>query len=455
MRWPSTIVARFLIAAPGLIAASVPSARGQDTGTVPNREQVADRLDAFIQPYVDTGLFNGTVLVGAGDYVLVSRSYGMADYELEIPNRFETKYRIASLSKQFTMAAIGVLMDEGAVTPQSKLSAFIPDYPSGNRITIEQLLRHRSGVPHTNDLSWMQEVSRISLDEMIEGLKNEPLDFEPGTERKYSNGGYAVLAKVIEVASGLSYCDFLDRRVLEPLQLGDTGEVNTFDPVDGIATGYVPGIPLGERSEARFYPAQIRIGGGSLYSRAEDVWHLFRKTYQHMVHSEATSSYLFGDRTAKGEITGRSPGFVAKVYVDTPNDIVIVSLANNYSYLGPWARSLYRVVMEEADEFLELEMTPSTLSARRARYYSGRYRFGSGEFEIYLGNDGNLVYHDPEAEWRVPLVPLEGGAFYMPFYDRICEFEGAAKADSILYRSRIRGDQSTWSAHRVADAHEK
>lgn len=448
MHWNTGRLVGFLLSA--LVTAPQPTL-AQHASVIPNPEGVADRLDAFVKPYVDGGLFNGTILVGVGDNILVSRSYGMADYERDIPNRPATKYRIASLSKQFTMTAIGVLMDDGVLKANSTLGEFIPDYPNGDRITIDHLLLHRSGIPHTNDLSWMQGVSHMPLDEIVERLKREPLDFEPGTDRNYSNGGYAVLAKVIEVASNMSYGEFLDERVLGPLQLRDTGEVDTSEIVEGMAIGYVPGVHLGERSRARFYPAQLRIGGGSLYSRAEDVWHLFRKTYQHMVHSEPTALALFGERGASGEITGRSPGFVAKVYVDAPNDIVVASLANNYSYLGSWASALYRVVMDDADELVELAFAGAGVSAARAKYYCGRYRFGGGEFEVYLGDDEQLVYHAPEAEWRVTLVPLEGGSFYMPFYDRICEFKGPAHADSILYHSRIKGDASVWSAYRVAD----
>ena len=451
-KWIFVCLTNFITLSIILLATIVSGCAQNDLpNSIPNPGTVGERLDAFIQPYVEMGVFNGTVLVAAGDHILVSKSYGMASYELGIPNRFNTQYRIASLSKQFTQTAIGVLMDKGALSADSKLSEFIPDYPNGDNITIDHLLNHRSGVRHTNEVSWMKNRSRMSLNEIIDGLKKEPLDFEPDTKRKYSNGGYAVLAKIIEIAGGMSFERFLSEQVLAPMGLSHTGHLNTYKIIDGMANGYLPGISFGKRSKARFYPAELRVGGGSLYSRAEDVWHLFRKTYQHMVHSEETATYLFGDRTGEGEITGRSPGFVAKVYIDITNDIVVVSLANNYSWLGPWAKNLYKIVMEESDDFKSLVFAKAVMTKKQAEYYSGRYFWDGDYFEIYLGDEGYLIYYDKPNDWRVAFLPLEDGSFYMPYYDRICEFKGSSHADSFVFRSRVIGDDNLWTAEYVGD----
>lgn len=413
------------------------------TDALRDRDAVAARIDALVRPYEAAGMFNGVILVAHGDTIVATRAYGQAEYALGVPNTPTTRFRIASLSKQFTEAALATLMDEGKVRPEDRLAKFLPDFPRASDITIDMLVNHRSGVPHTNDVPALEGVNRITLDSMVRLLASLPLDFEPGTSEKYSNGGYDLLAAVIEKASGLPYSTYLQRAVFDRLGLRSTGVLHTYEVVPGMATGYVPGRAPGGHDEARFYPSELRIGGGALYSDAADVFTLFRATFQRRFASESTSDLLFWDRTKRYEITGRSPGFVAKVFIDIPNDITIVSLANNYSFLTAWGRRLYQAAIDDAYPMADLTPARTPDLPHAAAYYEGRFAAQYSRGELSVDGTGHLLFSDDEGDWRVAMVPLADGSLLHPFFDLTCRPEGDQQAEALVCQSVSRNFADT------------
>ena len=392
---------------------------------------VEQQIDALVVPYVEAGMFNGVILVAEGEHVRLLKAYGAASYELEEPLHPDSRFRIASLSKQFTNAAIAVLFDRGELQPGTRVSELLPEFPRGDEITVEHLVNHTSGVPHTNELEELRGVTRMSLDEMVALLASKPLDFDPGTHERYSNGGYDLLAALVERASGVSYEEFLRIAVLEPLGLKNTGRLHTYEIVPGLVQGYLPGTEFGGHRQARFYPSEIRIGGGSLYSTASDVFRLFRSTFQRELATEATSDALFWDPTRRYEITGRAPGFVAKVYIDIPGDITVVSLANNYSNLVLWGRRLYQAAIGEP-----MSTTPFTRTSdpfpHPKDYYAGRFASRWDEGVVSVDDRGTLLWEDEANDWVVALIPLTGERYLHTFFDIICRVEGADRAETLL-----------------------
>ena len=392
------------------------------------------RIDSLVSPYVKAGMFNGVILVAEGNQILLQKGYGNASYELGRPNQPSTKFRIASLSKQFTNAAIGILIDKGIISPESRLSEFLPNFPRANEITIRHLIEHRSGVPHTNTLEELKHVTRLSLPEMIELLASKPLDFDPGSNERYSNGGYDLLVAIIEKASEQDFESFLTEYVFRPLGLQSTGRLHTYEVIPGLADGYLPGIVPGGHTKARFYPSEIRIGGGSLYSTVKDVYRLFRATFQREFASEKSGDLLFWDRTKEYEITGRAPGFVAKVFIDIPQDITIVSLANNYSFLVNWGRRLYQAVINDPWESISIGWVESPGHSNTTMQYTGIFESRYDRGFIKWGKNGNLLYEDKENDWRVAMLPQANGYFLHPFFDSVCRFSGNGVVDSLICR---------------------
>lgn len=405
---------------------------------LPAESALEARIDSLVYPYLRAGMFNGVILVAEGEEILFQKGYGNANYEFGIPNIPSTKFRIASLSKQFTAAAIGLLIDRGNISPKSQLSDYLPDFPRADEITVEHLIEHSSGVPHTNNLDELKHVTRMSLSEMIKLLASKPLDFDPGTDESYSNGGYDLLASIIEHASGQNFEFFLAENIFEPLGLKNTGRLHTYEIIPGMADGYLPGSVPGEVAHARFYPSEIRIGGGSLYSTAEDVYRLFRATFQRKFASDKAADLLFWDSTKKYEITGRSPGFVAKVFIDIPQDITIVSLSNNYSFLVKWGRRLYQAAINDPWKSAPIDWIEKTIHPNTASRLTGTFASRWDRGVIHRSSRGRLVWEDKENDWQVSLIPLSDDSFLHPFFDLVCRFTGEKSIDSLICRPVLR-----------------
>ena len=199
-------------------AVAITSLSAQDRG-------LDARVDSYLAPYVKGKNFLGAVLVAQGDRVLVNRAYGAASYELQVPNSPETRFHIASVSKPFTAAAILLLEQRGMLHVSDPVSRFLPAFPNGQKITLQHLLTHTSGITNVNNLPEYATASRFAQTPatLIELFQSKPLGFEPGTKYEYSNSNYNILAFVIEQVSGKSYGEFLRENIFVPLGLQDTG----------------------------------------------------------------------------------------------------------------------------------------------------------------------------------------------------------------------------------------
>lgn len=165
------------------------------------------------------------IIVTRNGRTLFRKAYGMADLERNIPLRPEMVLRLGSLTKQFTAAAIMLLADEGKLAVIDEITIFLPDYPTqGKRITIEHLLTHTSGIKNYTDMLTFREIveTEMTVQQMIDFFKNEPIGFEPGTRFAYSNSGYVLLGAIIENISGMSYASFMAQRIFEPLGMKQT-----------------------------------------------------------------------------------------------------------------------------------------------------------------------------------------------------------------------------------------
>ncbi|HKW17569.1 MAG TPA: serine hydrolase domain-containing protein [Terriglobales bacterium] len=187
----------------------------------PDQKQVFAREDAYVAEEMVMHHFRGAVLVGIDGKIVFEKAYGPADEEWDVPNTPKTKFRIASLTKQFSAACILILQERGLLHVQDVASKYLPNLPAAWKgVTIHQLLTHTAGIPNA-DHSGQQSVKmgdRIAAtpEEMIAGVASKPLDFTPGTKWSYSNNGYILLGMLIEKVSGQSYADFLKSDILRP-----------------------------------------------------------------------------------------------------------------------------------------------------------------------------------------------------------------------------------------------
>jgi CubicO group peptidase (beta-lactamase class C family) len=234
-------------------------------------ENISQSLDKYMQTQQEVNGFMGSVLVVKGEEVLLSKGYGKANLEHDIANTPDTKFRIGSISKQFTAAAILKLQEQGLLNVHAPLSTYLPEYPRGNDITLHHVLTHSAGIPSFNHLEDYLVVKKLPTtpSQIVDRFKEWPLEFEPGTKFNYSTSGYTLLAYVTEQRSGKSYADFLEDEFFRPLELNNTGEEKPELVMPQRASGY---RYKGKYSNADYIDMSVPTGGASLYSTTRDLY---------------------------------------------------------------------------------------------------------------------------------------------------------------------------------------
>lgn len=226
-------------------------------------------IDAWLNQQGKDGNFSGSVLVACQGDVLLSQGYGLADREQNIPNTPQTRFRLGSITKQFTAMAILILEARGKLDVKDPICNYIADCPSTwEGITIDHLLTHTSGIPDLISLpDYRSTLTTPSPPKQtIARFKDFPLDFQPGEKWSYSNSGYIVLGYIIEKVSGQSYEDFLQQSIFTPLNLRDTGYDHNSS---SLAVGYPD---RNSTLPAEFIDMSIPYAAGALYSTVEDLY---------------------------------------------------------------------------------------------------------------------------------------------------------------------------------------
>jgi CubicO group peptidase (beta-lactamase class C family) len=238
----------------------------------PGDAQVRGRLEQVANSYTANNAFMGTVLVTDGDQVLLDKGYGMAVLEWDVPNTPDTKFRLGSVTKQFTAALILLMQQDGKLNINDPISKYLPDAPKAwEKITLANLLGHTSGIPNFTSFkefgAW--SASAHTWDEEYAFFKDKPLDFEPGTKFDYSNSNYEVLGGILEKVSGKKYGDLLRERLFVPLAMNDSGLDSDELVLPKRAQGYLPG-PKG-LTVARSESMSVPFSAGSIYSTTGDL----------------------------------------------------------------------------------------------------------------------------------------------------------------------------------------
>jgi CubicO group peptidase (beta-lactamase class C family) len=230
------------------------------------------RMEEVVQTYVRDKTFMGAVLVARGSDVILSKGYGSANLEWDIPNTPATKFRLGSLTKQFTAAAILLLEERGKLTLDDPIKKHLPDAAAGwDAITIFHLLTHTSGIPNFTSLPAYQslKLEDTPVAKTIASVRDKSLDFPPGDKMSYSNSGYLVLGHVIERVTGASYETFVKDNIFTPLGMKDSGYDSNTAVILRRAAGYMPSA--GGPANAGFLHMSIPHAAGALYSTTEDL----------------------------------------------------------------------------------------------------------------------------------------------------------------------------------------
>ena len=234
-------------------------------------------MDQVVQSFV-ADHFMGSVLVARGDKVLFSKGYGFANLEWDIPNTPDTKFRVGSITKQFTAVLILKLEEQGRLSVSDPVKKYIADAPAAwDKITLFHLLTHTSGLPDFTDLPDYPKLQTLptTATQIMERFRDKPLEFQPGEKWKYCNSGYLMLTAVVEKVAGVSYEKFLQDQILTPVGLKDTGYDSASHVIHHRATGYLLNAD-NQIETSRFVDMTVPQGAGAIYSTTEDLlkWEL-------------------------------------------------------------------------------------------------------------------------------------------------------------------------------------
>jgi CubicO group peptidase (beta-lactamase class C family) len=283
-------------------------------------EDPASKIDKTLNFLTERESFTGVVLVARNGEVLLSRGYGLADRDKNLPNTPQTKYRLGSITKQFTAVAILMLQAQNKLTVQDPVCRYIPECPAiWQDITIHHLLTHTSGIPDFMDLPNYERTRATPSAPLqtIARFKDKPLDFKPGAKWSYSNSGYILLGYIIEQASGQSYETFLQQNIFEPVQLKNTG----YDLNDAsLATGYTGFYDHWEKVD--YIDITIPYAAGGLYSTIEDLYRWDQVLYAEQLIPRDLLNLMF---TAQARTPIRSLSYGYGWFVGQMNNHQLVS----------------------------------------------------------------------------------------------------------------------------------
>jgi CubicO group peptidase (beta-lactamase class C family) len=311
------------------------------------KEDYAPQAEALIESFVDAKVFSGAVLVARDGKPVFRKAFGAANLEWDVPNTPETKFRLGSITKQFTATAILQLAEQGKLSIGDPVSKYYADAPAAwAKITLRHLLTHSSGIPTYTALPKFFDVEgrlKHTPEEIIKLTRDKPLQFEPGTGYAYDNSGYILLGYIIEKVSGQTYADYIQTHIFDPLGMHNSGFDFTERVTPRRAAGYAPG-PDGWIN-APFLDMSVPYAAGSLYSTVDDMLIWDQALYANKPLKPASERQMFTDYGHKygfgwvidtqyghGRIwhNGGINGFVSD-FQRYPNDGLTVVVLSNFS----------------------------------------------------------------------------------------------------------------------------
>jgi len=400
--------------------------------------RLAQAIDAFAKPLVSARQLSGQLLVARHGQILVERFYGYANWELQAPVTAETRFNIASVTKPMTGTVAIQLLSEKKLGYRDSIARWFPDFPKGNQITVEQLLRHRSGIPH--ELWPDSEATRpVTTAQVVERAKTLPLDHEPDARGGYSSGGFSVLTRILELSSGQSYAQLLRTRIFEPLGMQHSSDHDSRTLLPGRARDVVPGPDGPENADYQDFSSIV--GAGSVWSTARDLHRFVQGIVSGKLGPSVLASYLRG---GKLDFNGNTGGFRAFCDVDSASGLEVIFCGN----LQTGAPDLIRAAMPKlaAGEAVAPAAMPALsakpLTESEMKKYEATYELANRIKLVVRYRRGALWAN----EWL--LLPMEGGGFFSPRdYGKI---RGVAGADGTIERLDWEQRGQVYPAPRVA-----
>ncbi|MFA6571444.1 MAG: serine hydrolase domain-containing protein, partial [Bacteroidota bacterium] len=392
----------------------------------------ASKIDNYLKSYYDFEPFSGIVLVAKGDTVLLHKAFGLANYELAVPNTKETVFNIASLTKPFTALLVMQFVQQGKIKLNAKITDYLLDYPSknGGRITIHNLLNHTSGLPHYEvmpDFFYKQGREKYAPREFLKLFWNQDLLFQPGTKFKYSSLGYTILGVILEKVSGKSYQELIIENICKPAGMKNTQVDDQISLVRNRANGYEYSFYGLINSDYR--DMTTALASGDLISTTEDLFLFIKaldsdkllnqKFKEIMLKRYPPGAFYgwFGDDIKSGNTylrklyhTGGVNGF-RSIISKYNNGLCIVILSNfGFTQREKIESDIFQIV-ETGKQIYSKIRKPIKLDPSVFRKYSGKYHKDSVLSYKISENEEGLSFEWNESS-KSRLIPASETKFY-------------------------------------------
>jgi D-alanyl-D-alanine carboxypeptidase len=396
-------------------------------------QDLGSQLDKVLAGFQKNRAFTGSALVAKGGKVILEKGYGMANIELDVPNSPDTKFRLGSITKQFTATSILQLEEQHKLAVTDAACKYVPECPdSWKAITIHQLLSHTSGIPsYTDTPDFVKpKMMRVPLSpvEILMLSKDKPLDFPPGEKFHYDNSGYIFLGAIIEKVSGEKYADYLKKHIFGPLDMQDSGYDESTAILKNRAAGYRP-TASGELRNAEYLDMSLPYAAGSLYSTVRDLYRWDRALYSDKVLTKASrekmwtpvkNNYAYGwaintrghKQIAHG---GGINGFATFIARYPDDDTVVIVLSNNErANPAAIAMALAGVAFGEGAD-LPWERKVVSLEAKILDRYAGTYQ--ADALTIAITNENGHLMITPKGQGKREAIPSSETEFFVKDQD--------------------------------------
>ncbi|QYG00395.1 MULTISPECIES: serine hydrolase [Massilia] len=464
LKLSAVAVAVVLLSNPMLAQAQQPATRAASA------QSLAGKLDALFKPQYKAEDPGATVIVVKDGKTVFRKAYGAADVAAKTPLTPGTVLRLGSITKQFTAVAILMLAEEGKLALNDPITRFFPDYPTGGKvITVEHLLTHTSGiVSYTGKSGYVSTMAKdFTVAQMIDGFRNDPLEFEPGTQFRYNNSGYFLLGAIIERVSGTSYASFLEQRIFTPLGMKDTA-------YEGVERSNAPRAIGYSAQEKGFAPAQPLsmsqpYAAGALVSTVDDLakwdaaiasgkllkpasWKMAFTPYQLTPEKSTGYGYGWGVGTLQGtpviEHGGGINGFSTYALRLPEKKIFVAVLGNADSgSANPEVLAKKAAALAMGKPFMEPKAFK--LDAKALDGFTGVYDIDGKEKRIFTSRDGNLMMARGDRS-PAALTPYSKDGFFFP--GTLARFEFGRDAQGKVTHVTVDNAGERTRNERVGDA---
>ena len=395
------------------------------------------RMEQVVQSYVSSKKFMGSVLVARGETVLLDKGYGFANLEWDIPNSPTTKFRLGSLTKQFTAASIFLLQERGKLKVDDPVKKYMPDAPPAwDKVTIYNLLTHTSGIPSFTGFPDYTSTEAIPTnpEKLVARFRDKPLEFQPGEKWSYSNSGYVLLGFLIEKISGESYEKFVRENIFGPLGMKDSGYDSNSAIIPRRAAGYEPGDS--GPANAGFIHMSIPFSAGALYSTTEDLLRWEQGLFGGKLLSAASLAKMttpFKEDYACGvavhtvsghkviDHAGGIEGFVTFLAYYPEDKLTVVALSNLTGDAPSGIVTRLAAVARGEKVELPSERKEITVAPKILERYVGTYQLAP-KINMMITLEGGQLMSQVSGQGKVPLFATSETKFFPKVVDAVIEF---------------------------------